>query len=274
MLLTLTASSLRPLLQPVRTGRSAALRLVDLPAYAREELGLHGLNLCTDLLAGAGRAELEAIRERADKARCSCLVLIEPAPQAVAEPSKDAGRSAVERISRVLRAAQVLGCNAAAIGFGGSDDRESFERAVERLKRCVAIAEGLELNLLISPMEGLTAQPERVTELIKKVGGFRLGTLPDFEAAAASSDPTGYLRRLTPYAAVVSATTYRFVPQGTGARDGSSAPVRHEPYELEPLVAAVMSVGYDGTLSICYRGGGDARLGVERSRDLLLRAMS
>jgi len=46
------------------------------------------------------------------------------------------------------------------------------------------------------------------------------------------------------------------------------APV-HVGYELEPLVEAVTAVGYDGTLSIEYRGEGDGTLGAMQSREAL-----
>ena len=71
MLLTLSAVSLRSMLAKGRGGR-AKLELLDLPRYTREELGLHGLNLNTDLLAGQSREMLEKLRERADKAGCAC----------------------------------------------------------------------------------------------------------------------------------------------------------------------------------------------------------
>ena len=45
-------------------------------------MGLGGLNLSTDLLVGADRARLERVRERSDRASCSCLLLIESEAQA------------------------------------------------------------------------------------------------------------------------------------------------------------------------------------------------
>ena len=48
---------------------------------------------------------------------------------------------------------------------------------------------------------------------------------------------------------------------------------QHEPYELEPLVGAILSVGYDGTLAVDYRGTGDAKIGIMRSREALERLL-
>jgi sugar phosphate isomerase/epimerase len=268
MLLTLTATSLRSLFAKGRGGR-AKLELLDLPRFTREELGLHGLNLSTDLLVGVSREILERLRERADKAGCACLLLIESDPQSFGDATESAASAAVERMQRVIQAASILGCNAVAVRATGEDDTGVFTRTAERMRKTVERAEKLELNLLIAPHEGLTQTPERITDLIKKVGGFRVGTFPDFQAAAGSADPINYLRRLTPYASVVSATTVKFVV-GKGEKEpetvDATAPAKHQSYDLEPLINAILSVGYDGTLGIDYRGTGDPKIGVIRSR--------
>ena len=82
-----------------------------------------------------------------------------------------------------------------------------------------------------------------------------------------------YLRRLTPYAAVVSASTVKFVPDKAAEAERADAAAKHQPYALETMVEAILSVGYDGTLAVEYRGTGDATLGVLRSRFALERLM-
>lgn len=377
MLLTLHTNSVRSLVKPSRGEPS--LDLVDLPRYAREEFGLFGLNLTTDLLAGAVRSRLERIREAADKSGCACLVLIEQDSLALADADDEKALGALERLERVIRGAQLLGCNSIAFRIAGRSDDDSLERAVEHLKEATEKAERHEINLLISPSDGLTAEPERVTSIIKKVGGFRVGSFPDFESASKSADPVTYLRRLTPYASAVCAATIQFVEIADGgippepakpakpkpakktkskkpakadpdpeeglaaegaepaaAKDeplGESAPEdrppegakpkkskakasptpppepasddeedaaeeeelkklgqemgmmgedawseleamldeippppEHRPYSLDALIGAIVSVGYDGTLAIDYRGKGDLTMGILNSR--------
>ena len=268
MLLTLSASSLRSMVAPAgKAATKGKIPLLELPAYARESLGLHGLTLTTDLLAGASRDAIEELRERADKAACACLLLVDPDPLPLADTSRAKADAAVDRVGRVLQAAQLLGCNAAAIGIAAPDTDKAFDLAVERLRKAMTKAENLQLNLLIAPTKGLTEHPDRVAELLKKTGGFRLGTYPDFQAAAADEDPTSYLRRLTPYASVVCAATVEFEAEGGGdPGDAADEPVVHTTFDLVPLVEAIQSVGYEGTLSIDFRGGGDQTLGVLRSK--------
>lgn len=257
--------------------RKPKLALMDVATFAREDLGLHGLCLTTDLLAGASRQTLETLRERADKAACACLLLIEAEPQPFGSDSDDEGDAAIERTERVIAAAHVLGCNAAAIRITGKDTPEAFTNVVDRLKIAVEKAEKLELNLLLSPAEGITGRPERVTEIIKSVGRFRVMTLPDFERSAASPDPAAYLRKLTPYAGAVIASTVDFTTSGPGEEADWESLVdrtfQHSGYDLAPLVNAVQSVGFDGAMAIDYRGKGDVTLGLLKSRALLEAAL-
>lgn len=342
MLLTLTATCLKPMLSHNGKGKKGKLDLVDVPHFTRETLGLTGLNLSTDLLVGADRKRLESIRERADKASCACLLLIESENQAFGAADEAIGKAAQARMIRVVEAAQIIGCSAASLRVESDDNEAALARVAARLKPVVERAEKLDVNLLISPNKGLTSTAERLAELIKKVGGFRIGTFPDFQAASAQKDATAYLRRLTPYATVVSASTVKFAetpqeataenplpkprppmtkkpvaklapptPAGKGNaakpaeleddEDDDDAELtdeeleaalgllseeepaeeeykpqypEHTAYKLKTLVAAVASVGYDGTLAVDYRGPGDPTMGIVYSRDALQDALN
>lgn len=282
VLLTCNVSSIADLLKP-RGKAPPKLKLSDVPRYVYDDLGLHGITLSTDLLVGSNRDRLAALRDQADKSRCPCIMLIEhtPVPLAVADADKAAAH--LERLGRVIEAAHLLGCNAAALQIEAPATAAALELAAPRLRKVMDRAEKLELNVLIRPAPGLTGSAEDLTEFLKKVGGFRVGVLPDFQFAAAQADPVTYLKRITPYASVVLASTVEFgEPEGgpdpdkPGSLDdladllaAPSLPPPHLTYDLAPLVGAIAAVGFDGTLAIDYRGGGDGTLGVLQSRDAL-----
>ncbi|GJM17844.1 MAG: hypothetical protein DHS20C14_00570 [Phycisphaeraceae bacterium] len=208
MLLTLNVNSVRDKLSP--RGKKKPMDILDVPSHASDELGLHGLLLNTGTLVGATRSKLEKLRDRGDKTGCACLVLAESDPLGFGEVSEDAGDAAVDRMLRVVQAASVLGCSSAAVSVKARDDEPSFERVVSRMQRVAELAERLEINVLLAPHPGLTADPAQATALIKKIGGFRVGTMPDFLTAVGTDDAPGYLRRLTPFASAINATTQRF----------------------------------------------------------------
>ncbi|MBK7404974.1 MAG: TIM barrel protein [Phycisphaerales bacterium] len=278
MLLTLMLTPSTPI-PALKRGKLEAI-----PAIVRDEFGLSGLNVSSALLKGADRAALASFRDAADRAGCACLVLVEPALP-LASSRKAQAQSAIDRSLRLVEAAGVLGCNSLAMGVDGDTSDEAFERAVDALREVAAAAEKRELNVLISPGKGLTAEAERVTELIKRVGGFRVGTYPDFEVASKVADPVAYLRRLVPYAWAVSAATREFVDLGEEALEAEPeeggdddlaellAAPQHVTYDLDALVEAVASVGYDGTLAVDYRGDAGT-LGIRQSCEALESALA
>lgn len=218
MLLTLSATCLRSMLKPAGKGSKPTLALTDLPQFTREVLGLRGLCLSTELLVGADRRSLEALRERGDKAGCACLTLAEPPPIKLNSTDESTVKATLDRMSRVVQAAQILGCSSAAFIVEGVATEKDREIAASRLKQVVSRGEKLDVNILLGPSEKASPfiEPDMITDVLKRVGGFRVGTFPDFQTAAKSKDPLTYLRRLSPYASAVCAATLAF-EAGTAA---------------------------------------------------------
>jgi len=234
------------------------IALEDLPRRLHDEHGVRGMSLTTDLLAGADAARLDALREAADKAVCPILMLAEPEPQRFGDD--DAVDAAVDRVTRVLHAAQRLGCSAVGVELAplstGSD--EETEALVDGLKEVSPVAEKLDLNLLVRAGRPPVATPEDVSDLIKRVGGFRIGTLPDFQLASATGDGPEHLKRTAPYASVVIASTQTFKKNGA-----------HEGYDLAEMIAALQDIGFDGALAIEHRGKGDPGEALRRAKDII-----
>lgn len=207
MLFSLNVNSVRDVLKK-RGAR--AFSVEDLPRYAHEQTGLHAMTMATDLLAGATRDTLTRIRETGDRVGCACLLLSQTEALPFGDPRAKMGEDAVVRMTKVVEAASLLGCNSASLAITAKDDDESMELVASRMRRVLERADRLEIMVLIRPDKGLTQDAERLTDLVKVIGGFRIGTMPDFEAAVASGDPVHYLKRLTPYASVVNASTLGF----------------------------------------------------------------
>lgn len=282
MLLTMTLAS------PAVVKSLSPGGLLEAPRAVREQFGLNGLHVSTSLLKGADRTTLGRFRDAADRAGCACLVLVEP-PLHLAASRRRQHEPAMARALRLVEAASLLGCNSLAIGLTGEDDDATFQRAIDQLQELAELAERRELNILIGPTKGLTADPDRVTELIKRVGGFRIGTYPDFQTAAESDDPIAYLRRLAPYASAISASTLEFVNlaeeagldgDGEGEPDEAMAALadllsapEHISWDLDCMVGAIRAVGYDGTLAVDYRGD-TGTVGIRQSCEALEAALA
>lgn len=262
MLLTLAARSLRKL---VSADGGDSLPLLELPQFVITQLELRGINVPSSMLAGWSLEDLDRLRDHGDKAGCPCLVLIEDTPLRFANGGTDDDelRRAVEdRVRRLAVAAHRLGCNALAVRCDAPDTPEAFDVTAGELKAVMPAVERFELNLLISPHTGLTEAPDRLTDLLKRIGGFRIGSLPDFGHAAASGDLVEALRKLVPYAGAVHATVEGF--------DRSGA---HRRYDLAQGVAAIRSVGFLNTLAIDYVGNGDPVANILAARVILQQAI-
>jgi sugar phosphate isomerase/epimerase len=275
MLLTLTANALRarivaPGRKPAARSRASeaaspegSLQITDLPRFAREDLGLFGLNLSTNLLIGADLKRIDSIRDAADKSSCPVLTLVESETQAMGTTDDALGDAAIARAHRVVQAAHRLGCSSVGLSVACKDNEDEIDFCIERLRRVLQVAERLEVNVLICPAAGITAEPERLTDLIKKVGGFRIGTFPDFETASKAADPLTYLKRVTPYASAVTAAAIRFKP---GKKPGEFV---HDPYDLRAFANVVKAVGYTGTLALDARGDQDPVDTIRKAKALL-----
>lgn len=261
MLLTLVTRSLTGLAPALNSNGEASL--LDLPPYVMQHLQLRGMNVPASQLVGWGLQDLDHLRDRADKAGCPCLVLVEDTPLDLGSASADARNSASERVRVLAVAAHRLGCNSISIACTGPDDSDdTFDRAAAAVKAVMPEVERLELNMLLEPCAGFTHTPERLTDLIKRIGGFRIGSLPSFGHAASTDDPIAALRKLAPYAGAVHATIESFDKSG-----------KHTPYDLAAFVQAIRSVGYVNTLAIDYASNKNASEVIEQARTVLQAAI-
>ncbi len=263
MLLTLSTRSLQSLCGS-RNGDGAddTLDLLDVPKFAINELQLRGLSVPTSMLVGWSISDLDRLRDRADKAACPCLIMLEDTPTRLAVTDASKAEPAIERLRMLAMAANRLGCNALGLTIEADDSEESFDLLVERLRDLMPDFERHELNMLLCPHAGLTFSPDRLTELIKRIGGFRIGSLPSFSHAAETGDAVATLRKLAPYAGAIHATVRGFNKAG-----------KHEGYDLTELVLAIRSVGFLNTLAIEYLGEKDPVATIEQARIMLQDAL-
>jgi len=244
ILLTLSAGSVRPLLA-AKDPRCSTIFAV--PQFVATDLQLRGLNLPSDLLAGFGLNDIDRLRDEADRAHCPVLLLSEEAPIDFITRGP-AWVKVLDRLRRLGTAANRLGCPSIAVRVHAPDTDEAFEATAVGVKLALKELDKFELNLLLAPHEGLTFDAGRLTDLIKKIGGFRIGSYPSFAHAFASGDLEKTLRKLAPYAPAIAASVRGF--DKSGAHDG---------YSLEQCIESVRSVGYCNTLALDFVGTDSAK---------------
>jgi hypothetical protein len=258
ILLTLSAGSIRPLLSDPQAFADAEVKLprnvFELPDFVATDLQLRGLNLPTDLLKGFGLPEVDKLRDAADRAHCPVLLLFEEPAIDFTERGANWAKS-VERLRRLGLAANRLGCPSIAVRATAADTDAALEATAAGVKMALKELDKFDLNLLLAPHEGLTHSAARLTDLIKKIGGFRIGSYPSFAHAYATGDLENTLRKLAPYAPAIAASV-----RGFDAKTGE-----HDGYSLESCVDCVRSVGYGNTLALDFVGRGADEPGAKKT---------
>ena len=258
MLLTLSTQSLAKKV----SANGEDFSMLDVPDYTIRQLQLRGLSVSASMLSGWSLEMLDQLRDRADKAACPCLVLVEDKPLPLGAPSDRKRQTAFERVERLGAAANRLGCNGLAIKVDAPDTDEAFERVADEFRKAMRAVERQELNILLMPHDGLTQDPDRLTELIKRVGGFRIGSLPTFAHAESTGNAAEALRKLAPYAGAIHASVGPFTKAG-----------KHSGCDLKACVAAIRAVGFVNTLAIEFTGTGDPIASIEQAREQLQAAL-
>lgn len=257
MLIALSAGSLKGLL----TRAKSPLALADLPEFVREELDLRGLSLPTDLLAGRTLADLDRLRDRADRVGCPCLMLVETDPLDLA--GADARQAAaMERLRKLATAANRLGCAFVGLKLKDVATPAQMDRAAQGLRAALAEMDRWEVNLLLQPHGGTLEKGDPLVELVKKVGGFRIGALPSFQHAFESGRMNDMLRKLAPYAQAMLAQVRGFNAKG-----------EHADWAIEPCIETLRAVGYGNMLALDWVGKGDALKPLLKARDALREAL-
>ena len=255
ILMTLAAGSLRSLVE------SGELALADIPEFTMREFDLRGLNMPASLLTGRSIDDFDRLRDNADKAGCPVLILVEDQPLSMSADQPEELSASRERIQRLAVAANRLGCNSLAISCTAPrSDEAMFESIVAGLKSAVGMIDDYDLNLLIAPSKGMTGDPDRLTDIIKKVGGFRIGSYPGFTHAKGTADPRDTMRKLAPYAGGIEIT----------ARSKKGGEATLDAYEA---VESVLSVGYQNTIALGFEGRGNPVVTLRAGRRLLAEAL-
>ena len=134
---------------------------------------------------------------------------------------------------------------------------------------CWQLIDRFDVGLLIESRMGLAQSPDRLTELIKKIGGFRIGSLPEFRFAHDSGDFTGTLRRLAPYAGTILARVGK-------SADEKPAVARSDktPYDLTGGLEAILAVGYQHAICLDHAGGPNAEKAIIAARETIESALT
>jgi len=195
-------------------------------------------------------------------------------------PSKEAREKEIRLTKRCLEIAYQLGAPSIRLNSGrwetiknfddlmankgveppieGYTEEDGFRWVVESIEECLPVAENLGVVMALENHWGLTSTPEKTLEIVESVNSKWLRILMD--TGNFLEDTYNSLRKIAPYTILVHVKTY----YGGGVW-----------YELDLDYAKIFEIleeaRYRGYLSIEFEGKEDPIVGVDRTRQLLVR---
>jgi sugar phosphate isomerase/epimerase len=140
----------------------------------------------------------------------------------------------------------------------GYTEEDGFRWVVESIEECLPVAENLGVVMALENHWGLTSTPEKTLKIVESVNSKWLRILMD--TGNFLEDTYNSLRKIAPYTILVHVKTY----YGGGVW-----------YELDLDYAKIFEIleeaRYRGYLSIEFEGKEDPIVGVDRTRQLLVR---
>ena len=235
-----------------RTLKAGEIANIDFPTVARERYELGAVEWVSTFFGGRVLDEqyLVELRASADRSGVRSVLIMVDGEGDLGAADAAARKEAVERHTRWLHAANVLGCFAIRVNARseGTPD-EQRTRSAEGIGMLAdrALSQGLEV--IVENHGGISSDGSWMAALMKQVGRPNVGTLPDFGNFKIT--PTQQYDRYTgiaemmPWARDVSAKSYGFDAAGNETT-----------IDYDRVFGILDAAGYNGYVGIEYEGKG------------------
>ena len=238
------------------------LDMLTFPAKTKE-LHIKGLALNDMFFKSWDEAYLTQIKDAA-KAQGRVIVAFIMGG-GLATGDEAARKKNIEEISRKMKVAHFLGAPVVRIDLGGTgqgqeaDDTVGVERVIAGFKELLPLAKQLKIKMTIENHGGVSKSADNILRIIKGTDPKWVGSCLDFK-----NWPKDLFyesnEKLAPYAYHTHAKSHNFGP------DGEETDISYQ-----RVLAMLQKVHYKGPISIEWEGGGDPIVGVEKTRDLIIK---
>jgi L-ribulose-5-phosphate 3-epimerase len=241
-----------------------ALALLDYPQLARDEWGLEAVELNSPFFKARDGEYLNALKENAKRANVALWGIAVDGTGSLCAENPDERAQHIRDCVAWLDIAKTLELSYARFNTGG--EREPSEAEIERcadsFAQLATEGEARGVMVCIENHGGLSATPDPIVEVMKRVSSPFCRTLPDFGNFAPEIRYEA-LDKVVPYAAACHAKFREFDDHG---------------HALDTDIGKIKNIflrhKFDGRLAIEYEGAGDDGEGVRMSLELLKRTFS
>ncbi len=188
------------------------------------------------------------LRKRADDLGVKILLVMCDGEGDLGHAEKAKRAEAVANHEKWLEAAHSFGCHSIRVNaYGSGTPEEHMAQAADGLHSLCALADPLDLNVIVENHGGLSSNGAWLAGVMKKADHRRVGTLPDFGnftiGEGKTYDPYQGVAEMMPFAKAVSAKSYDFDDKG-----------EETTIDYTKMMGIVLAAGYHGHLGIEYEG--------------------
>jgi L-ribulose-5-phosphate 3-epimerase len=229
---------------------------VNFARVARVDYGIEAVEYVNTFFKdkAGNEAYLKELRTRAGDQGVKILLIMCDGEGRVGDPDEAARKVTVENHRRWIEAARRLGCHSIRVNAASEGTpEEQAKLAADGLKSLCDIADDYGINVLVENHGGLSSNGEWLAGVMRQVGHFRCGTLPDFGNWCfdweKKSDPAMWYDRykgvseMMPFAKAVSAKSHDFDARGNETHT-----------DFRRMMKIVLDAGYRGYVGVEYEG--------------------
>ena len=223
---------------------------LDFARVAREEYGCEGLEYVNQFWKdkATDQTYLKDLKKRASDYGLTNVLIMCDGEGELGNPDEAKRKQAVENHYKWVDAAKFLGCHSIRVNaYSTGTWEQQRDLAADGLARLTEYGSKMKINIIVENHGGLSSNGKWLTEVMKKVGNKRCGTLPDFGnfRLGNNQEYDRYLgvTEMMAFAKGVSAKSHDFDDKGDETHT--------DYYKMMKIVG---DAGYTGFVGIEYEG--------------------
>ncbi len=242
-----------------------ALALLDFPQMMADRYEVHNLEFLAAHFASTEAAYVIELRRQLGRLRSRLINIQVDGPElnsggGLSDRNPAVRGAAVDAVKKWIGVARSLSARSVCAGPGNLNPAD-LTPTVEAYRQLVAYARSREIHILVENREGL--EPDEMLTVIRGVGGYFIGALPDFGGFANEAARVAGLRALFQHApALCHAVGAAFDEVGN-----------EKAFDFQGCLEISKQLRFRGIYSVDYKGTGDPYQGVQNVINELIREL-
>lgn len=242
------------------------LSLLDFPRVARNEFGLHAVELNSQFFVSRDRRYLTELDNVAVGEAVDLLHISVDGVGDLCDPDRSQQKKVVEANAAWLPVAAHLGCKAIRVAAGGVGRENEQDAMLWCIDGYMDLAErGAKegVIVMIENQPGIASDPSRIVQIIETVNNPWIGTLVDLAEFPPELDRYEAIEQLLPFAESVHVRMREFNEQGLELT-----------LDVARCCYLAQRAKYEGHLGILFDNEGDSHEGVLKGKQLIEKCLS